>query len=350
MGIFPPYSLTPGGVTSPSDNTFRPENSIYVAMNGSDSNSGGPLSPVRNIQTAINRASSGWCVRVNAGNYTENLTLKSGLSLITEPQYITTVTGNHTGSPSGGLTVITNFNVRSSSGNTITVAGSSAVNVQLINTQITAANGHAILYTNTNASSKLRFDASSNIYVSQSGALARGIHCSATAQGNIVANLLTVGLNNLDNVAISLNGNVTMTHDQDVVNGQVVVAGAASYYPSELKMTTNTVPVLNTTSTGYCVLAGVTLISSAATIVTGTGLFVWGFVLFGGAGHEAATTLNGGLGPLSPTLGALRLQRSTLLPAANIASGNCDGLFEPTSTGLYYTIGTTRYKVSMTPA
>jgi uncharacterized protein DUF1565 len=59
------------------------DHQLWVSTHGNNSNSGSASKPMKTIQAALNKASSGTDVMVKAGTYTENLKLyDNNLSLI----------------------------------------------------------------------------------------------------------------------------------------------------------------------------------------------------------------------------------------------------------------------------
>ena len=70
--------------------SLLPSNSLYVAKNGDDANTGAVDSPLASIQTAITRADAGTVVFIGPGSYTEDITFKSGV-------YLSIVTGKQIG-------------------------------------------------------------------------------------------------------------------------------------------------------------------------------------------------------------------------------------------------------------
>ncbi|MBI3109928.1 MAG: DUF1565 domain-containing protein, partial [Ignavibacteriales bacterium] len=54
---------------------------VHVSTSGNDANAGTPAAPLRNIQTALNRAGAGDTVKVALGTYTENLQTKVQVTL-----------------------------------------------------------------------------------------------------------------------------------------------------------------------------------------------------------------------------------------------------------------------------
>ena len=106
----------------------KPTNFIYVAKNGLDSNDGSAESPYLTVSKAITVATSGTTIYIYPGTYTENLTLKSGVSLTSPVKFGVYITGNHTLSTTGTI-VLDNIILNSTSSDTLTVSGSTVINL-----------------------------------------------------------------------------------------------------------------------------------------------------------------------------------------------------------------------------
>lgn len=278
-----------------------PQNALYVAKNGNDSNAGSFEAPFLTISAGIAAATGGTTLFIYGGNYAENLTLKAGVDLFGQDyQGSVSVTGNVTANYSG-FVGIENMGFQNNSGAIFTVSGSSATQIGMKNCSIQSQSGgsHVIAWTNTNSGSDLSGSAV-NMTLSVSGS-ANVINCSGSAAGSIgfgQGSNISIS-DNPDNIAISLNGSVSFNFNGGGISGQTVVAGTSSLLISQGGVSTNTVPVINTTSSGTSILAECAVITSATPCVTGTGAFVYLLVIFFSSGHDFATTLNSGAGAIA---------------------------------------------------
>ena len=317
----------------------KPTNFLYVAKSGLDTNIGSAESPFLTIQKAIDTATSGTTIYIYPGTYTENLTLKAGVNLTSPVKFGVSINGNHTGSFTGTI-VIDNITLNSTTGNTLSISGTTVLNVQLVSSSVYSTVGDAINWTNTNSSSKLYVE-DGFVNVSTSGSSARAFYSSTTSAGSIIANRTTFKLNSAANVCLSINGAVSFTHTSDIVYGEIAVANTASYVGQLVALTGTGVPCISTTSTSTSVIFACTLTSNV-TPIQGTGAFAYSALSYGSTGVGAATTINGGIGAIALPLSSLAIRNNpTLKPTPQ------DGLLEYDGTHLYFTIGTTRKTVTL---
>jgi hypothetical protein len=111
------------------------------------------------IQSAITAASAGNDVYITPGTYTENLTLKAGVNLCTikgnEVSGLVTIVGNATMSVVGTVE-IANINLQTNGSNPfLTVSGSVASIVNLVNCVLTVGNQPGISFTSSSASAQI---------------------------------------------------------------------------------------------------------------------------------------------------------------------------------------------------
>lgn len=329
-------SFTPTGWKDVADSSInlRSVNYLYVSKGGSDSNAGSVNAPMLTVQAAINNAVSGTVIFIFPGTYTENITLKAGVYLTCPIKFGVTITGNHIANFTGTV-VIDNIILNSSTGSTLTVAGTTALNLQIIGGSINSGSGDSITWNNTNNSSKLYLEDTTL------NSSSRAFYSPSTAAGSVVANRTSFKLTNIANICINLNGSVSFTHTSDIVYGQIVIGNSASYVGQLVALVTTGVACLTTTSTGTSVLFACTL-TSAVTPIAGTGVFMFSALSYGSTGVGGASTLNSGLGAVALPISAISIRQAALKPTPQ------DGLLEYNGTDLYFTKGTTRYKVSLT--
>lgn len=316
-------------------------NILYVSKNGKDSNVGSNDLPMLTVQAAINKAVSGTTIYIYPGTYTENLTLKAGVNIMSPIKFGVYIVGNHIAN-NVGTVVAHNIVFNSNTGITLTITGSGICNVQLISSSVYSTNGDAISWLNTNNSSKLYIE-DGTVVVSTSGGTARAFYSSATSAGSIIANRTTFRLNSTSNICLALNGAVSFTHTSDQVLGQIVVADTASYVGQLVALTSTGAACLTTNSTGTSVLFACTL-STNTTAITGAGVFLFSALSYGSTGVGGSATLNGGLGAIALPISAISIRQAALKASPQ------DGLLEYNGTDLYFTKGTTRYKVSLVSA
>jgi hypothetical protein len=329
--------------------SIKPLNYLYVGKNGNDASGDGSAgNPFLTVGAAMSIATAGTTVNTFPGTYTENLTFKAGVNLTCPVEYGVYIVGNHTANFSGTVIceniVLQNAN-SAASGTVLTVSGSSVINLQFLNSYInsfsTSGAGDSIQWTNTNASSKLQL-VDGNVSVTTSGATARCFYSTTGAAGSVIANRVTLKLDNAANIALSIGGAIAFTHTQDSVTGQTVVANTASYIGTLVLQTATGVATFTTTSSGISVLSAVSINTNTSPAIAGTGGITFTNIMYLSTGVGGAATLNSGIGASPLTMGPLRIRAATLLPAAAVASGALTGAIEFDGTNFYKTIGTTR--------
>lgn len=316
----------------------KPNNYLYVAKNGLDTNDGSASNPFLTIQKAIDTATSGTTIFIFPASYSENIALKANVMLTSPVKFGVTITGNHIANFAGTV-VCDNITFNSTSGNTLSFNGIGIQNLQLIGSSVNSINGDAINYTNTNASSRIYFE-DGTCNVATSGTNARCFCSSSTAKGKLIANRVSFGINNPDNVCLSINGAISFTHTSDVVVGQAVVSNTASYTSAMVSHTTNSVPSVITNSTGLTTMLNCIQIGTSIPMVAGAGLFAESAILYPSTGKGTASTLNGGLGANIINMSSIKLRGGTLKTTVQ------DGLIEYDNSNLYFSIGTVRDKIA----
>jgi len=328
-------------------------NYIYVGKQGSDTTGNGSVEkPYLTVSKAITMATSGTTVFIWPGTYTENLTLKAGVNLVGPSKFSVTIVGSVIASLTGTV-YLEKIVFRSSTGKVLTVSGNTAENIQALmcNFESTTGNANdAIYYSSTSSSSRLFL--TDCVVTTYTSTTAKAMNVVTGSAGSIILANTTVQLvDNPDHVVIYLGGSVAYTHTMDTIVGQVVTANTAHATVSMVTITTATVPTLvhNSTSTTPTVLSSIVTTTTASPAVTGIGALIYAATFYAGTGSGGAATLNGGLGPLPFDMASIKFRtQAALLPAGALALGYLDGVFEKTTSGLYFSVGTTRYKVDMT--
>jgi hypothetical protein len=315
-----------------------PSNYIYVGKNGNDSTGNGSANkPYLTVSKAISVANSGTTIFTFPGTYNESLTLKAGVN-ITSPAVLSTyISGNHI-SDFTGTVVFENIVLTSPSGNTLTFSGSGNKNLQFYSSSVNSTSGHSINWTNTNASSKINF-IDCTVNVTNSGTSAKAIYSTTGANGGIIANTTSFKINNPNNICLEIGGAVTFTHTADTITGQIVINNTASVTIGNVAMTTTSVPCLITNSSGTTTLLNVISTTSNAYAFGGTvgSIIVFMGIIYGGIGTGASN-----ITAVPLQMAPIRIRPSALYSTVN------DGTFEYNGTDLYFSKGSTRYKVTMT--
>ena len=320
--------------------SLLPSNTTYVAKNGDDANTGSIDSPLANIQTAIDRASAGTVIFIGPGSYTENITFKAGVSLSSLIKFGVTIIGNHTANFSGTVVLDNIILSGNNTSSTLTISGTAASNLQFVGSSIYSTIGTAISYTNTNAASKLYLE-DSTVVVSNVNDSTYAFLSSSTSAGSVIANRVTFRVSNAAKVCIKIDGGVSFTHTSDVVYGGISVLSTGSYVGQLVALTATGRACIDTSSTGTSVLFACTLTTNV-TAITGAGAFVFSALTYGSTGVGGAATLNSGAGAIALPLSALAFRQAPL------KANPQDGLLEYNGSDLYFTKGTTGYKVSLT--
>lgn len=324
----------------------KPTNYLYVEKNGNDvTGDGSANKPYLTIQKAIDTATSGTTIFIFPATYNENLTFKSGVYLTASVKYGVYITGNHICNYTGTV-ILENIVLNSSSGITLSFEGTNAQAFQLLGCSVDSTNGHAISWTNTNASSKI-YSEDSITSVSASSSTAKCFYAPSTAKGSFIANRYSFKINNPDNTALDIGGSINFTHTSDQIIGQVLVSNSATATIGSMVMTTLTTPVLTTNSTGMTTIASTIVNTTSSPIIAGVGAFSYVAILYGNTGVGGSSTLNGGLGAIALPISSVKLRNASLIPNGQIALGYNGGSFEYDGNDLYFTKGTIRDKVAM---
>jgi len=328
-------------------------NYLYVGKHGSDTAGNGSVEkPFLTIQKAISVATAGTTIFVWPGAYTENLALKAGVNLVAPAKFSVTVIGTASTGITGTV-YLEKIIFRNSTGYALNFSGTTAQNIQALMCNFESATGNgydAVNYSNSNASSKLFM--TDSVVTTYTSTTAKALNVVAGSAGSIIMANTTVQLvDNPNHVAIYLGGSVSYTHTMDAIIGQVVTANTSHFTAAMLTVTTLSVPTLvhNSTFTMPSMLSSIVTTTTSTPAITGSGLLTYAAAFYAGTGSGGAATLNNGLGPLPFDMASIKFRtQAGLLPNTALALGYLNGVLEFTSSGLYFSIGTTRYKLSMT--
>lgn len=322
--------------------TVKPSNYVYVGKHGNNiTGDGSAEKPYFTVQKAIDSVSAGTTIFIFPGTYAENIAFKAGVSLTSPVKFGVYITGNHVADFTGTV-VCDSVILQSSTGTTVAFSGTGAQNLQFVNgCSINSGSGDAFNWTNANAASKIYFE-DGTCNVSTSGATARCFYSTTGAAGAFIANRVSFKVNNNNNVCLAIGGAVSFTHTSDMVNGQAVVSDTASYTSATVSHTTTSVPSVVTNSTGLTTLLNCIQNGTAIPMIDGAGAFAEAAIVYPSTGKGTASTLNGGAGAIIINMASIKLRSGDLKPVAQ------DGLLEYNGTDLYFTVGSTRKKVTLT--
>ena len=279
--------------------------SLYVDKNRTDSyvENGSITKPYKTIQAAITAASAGTVIEITIGTYTENLTLKSGVHLkgvfSTSIFGGVTIVGKATCSFTSGSIMLSGLYFYNTIGRAFEFIGVNAQKMRAYYCKFETNSGgkdDALLAGNTNAGSEI-FLQDCLVQVLDSSGGANCISTNVASAGSIGLDNTSVRISdNIDNVAIILDGTISYWHRMDEIRGRVTVATNASCNLTLEGLYSSTQPVLTTNSAGNTVLTNIIATSTASPIITGAGVFIYSAIGYGGAGTGLAATLNGGAG------------------------------------------------------
>jgi len=231
------------------------------------------------IQSAITAASAGEVIIIRPGTYTEDLTLKVGVDLVSISTDFNsgqvTIVGKCTLSSGDGVCSISNVRFTTNSDYSIVVSGSDDSYVRIINCVFNVADNTAISYTNSSSSSGIFIDGClGNIS-------ATGITLFECSGSGSVANFgsLYVRNTNIRNSANSSTASTTSSSQVAIYNCRfsfplsTTSTGTYDVYNSTISNQNGNTTSLTTAGTGtssfkYCTLTSGT--SSALSIGTGT--------------------------------------------------------------------------------
>jgi hypothetical protein len=280
-------------------------------------------SPYKTIQAAITAAIATSVIVIAPGAYAENLILKAGIYLKSRSDvssYGVTINGKLTYASGSGQVLLSGIYVCSTAGHALEFSGTDVMKIRAYNCKFeTNSVGlhHAILATNTNSGSELRLSDVLVQVVDSSGG-AKCIETNATSALSIGAKEATIGVvDDIDNVALNIDGSTKYWHTLDQIKGRVVVSAAASATISMCSMYSTAQAVLTTNSAGITTLSKCIILTNASPAVDGVGTFCYSGVAYT-AGMGLATTLNGGAGP---DLGAIATESAMNMIYDNTISG-----------------------------
>jgi len=322
----------------------EPSNYLYVGKNGNDTTgNGGANKPYLTVSKAITEATSGTTLFIFPGTYTEDITLKAGINMVAPAKFSVYIKGKVTVNMIGTV-YAEKIIFKNDTDIVIDFKGTGAQNLQMLMCNVeslTGNNANAISYTNTNASSKISIsDGVITIYTSSGGA--KAFSSVSTAYGTVLLDKTTCQiLDDVDNICLDIAGHINFVHTQDQIKGQIVVSDSASTTFAILTMTTGTVPVFITNSSGISTISEIVAVTTSTPCFSGSGIMVYMAIIYAGTGVSGASTLSGGLGAIPLTMAPIRLRQGVLTTGIN------DGTFEYNGTDLFFSKGTTRYKVTM---
>jgi len=269
------------------------------------------------IASAIAAASSGETIFVTPGTYTENLTLKAGVDIVSftgeDSTPNVTIIGNATLSTAGTVT-ISNIRLQTNSAAFLTVSGSAASIVNLNHCYLNSTNATGISYSSSSASSSINvFDCMGNL-----GTTGIGLYTMSSI-GSL--SFTQCGFTNSGASLTASSNSAGIVFFAYSVLASPVSSSSAGFTSSTYTFfvcTALNVTALTTAGTGlsscyYCgffsgsasaisVGSGTTLTSISCTIsstntnaITGAGTLISNSTLFSGASHQTnVTTQSGG--------------------------------------------------------
>ena len=317
----------------------EPSNYLYVGKNGNDTTgSGGANKPYLTVSKAITEATSGTTLFIFPGTYTEDITLKAGINMVAPAKFSVYIKGKVTVNMIGTV-YAEKIIFKNDTDIVIDFKGTGAQNLQMLMCNVeslTGNNANAISYTNTNASSKISIsDGVITVYTSSGGA--KAFSSVSTAYGTVLLDKTTCQiLDDVDNICLNIAGHINFVHTQDQIKGQIVVSDSASTTFAILTMTTGTVPVFITNSSGISTLSDVVATTTSTPCFSGLGIFIFFALGYGSSGVGGAATLNGNAGAYAFAMAPIKLRASILYSVPQ------NGLLEFDGTHLYFTINNTR--------
>ena len=321
------------------DSKVEPANYLYVGKNGNDTTGNGSANkPFLTVSKAITEGSTGTTIFIFPGTYIEDITLKAGVNMVSPAKFSVYIKGKVTVNMTGTV-FAEKIIFKNDTDLVIDFKGTGTQNLQMLMCNVeslTGNNSNAINWSNTNASSKISIaDGVVTVYTSSGGA--KAFSSVSTAYGTVLLDKTTCQiLDNVDNICLDIAGHINFVHTQDQIKGQIVVSDSASTTFAILTMTTGTVPVFVTNSSGISTLSDVVATTTSTPCFSGLGIFVFFALGYGSSGVGGAATLNGNTGAYAFAMAPIKLRPSALY---NVPQ---DGLFEFDGTHLYFTINNTR--------
>lgn len=278
------------------------------------------------IQSAITAASAGQTIFIRPGTYTENLTLKSGVNLTAftgdsfvngsnSPNVI--ILGKATATFAGSCS-ISNVTLKTNGDFCLSVTGTNATEIELINCFVFANNNNAIQYTTSSSSSKIEcisckgdIGALGNAYFTHSSAGAIKIYNGVWGNNAASVTASTVSGSGSINIynAYFANSITTSSTSSFVANGSQLVnaliingTGSNSIYECNVQGATSSAISVGTGAT--LILADSNIDSTNTNAITGAGTIQFGAVVFSNSSSLINTTTQT---PLVRTNDAIRV-------------------------------------------
>lgn len=261
------------------------------------------------IASALTDASSGQTIFIRAGTYTEDLTLKSGVNLSAfscdafTPNV--TIVGNCTATFAGTCT-LSGIRLQTNSASALTISGSNATIVNLVNCYINASNNLAITYSSSSPSSAINLDyclgnivTSTGFYTQSSAGTMTFNHCimTNTAASQIAntnsAGLVIINFSNLKfTVRTSTTGGLQINNsviDCNTANlTPVACTGSGTTFAQNSTFLGNTTAALTVNTPAVFSANNVVLETSNANCANGTGTLLFSNI----TGYDNTTSTN----------------------------------------------------------
>lgn len=303
------------------------------------------------IQAAINAASSGDTIFIRPGSYTENPILKSGVDLVAYvtdadvPNVIISGTCTFSGA---GTVGISGIELQTNSAFALTVSGSAASVVYLVDSFINCLNNTGISFTSSSGSSAINIiNCSANLATtgialfssSASGTLYTEYCICNNTGGSTTANTISAGLWNCfySDIAnpTTISGTCTLSAYNSIFSAPnaTAITLTATSAPGSLHKST----VIGGSASAISIGAGATLIvdflevsSSNTNALTGSGALSYGVIFYNGTstGNNVTTQT-----AIATQGGLLFLPGSSLTQNGVLYSGSTRGLISGTAAG-----------------
>lgn len=261
------------------------------------------------ISAALTAATSGQTIFIMPGTYTENPMLKAGVNLVAynadafTPNVI--IVGKATLSTAGTVSA-SGIRFKTNSDFCISVTGSAASILQLINCNIEASNNTAINFTSSNSSSIVSIDTCAlsidttgiSIYSMSSVGLLSMINCyssnsgSTTSSSNSAGSVQIFHSNIVFPISTSSTGITTLTNTNGNSGNTTFLTTAGSGINTILNsnMASGTASTISIGAGTTVLMALCAVTSSNTNAITGSGILNAGIITFTGASSTINTT------------------------------------------------------------
>lgn len=308
------------------------------------------------IASAITSATSGDIITLLSGVFTENITMKGGVSIFSNGN--STILGTVSASYSGEAS-IENVTLQTNGATAISITGSNSCQLDIINCPLVASGQTLITINNINAIANISYCgniglfSTAKLFAATNLARLQFDYCHIATDGTDTNSTATTGIVRFDNCYTespftNSGSNSLQVYNSGfnaIVDQTMLTVGNSSnssYIFNSVVQSINSICVVNN-----CLnlqMAGNTFITSNAVAISGSGQLTYAGLSFQGTGAQAITCTT-----INPEIfdgGKYRSSNVGVAPAASFIGERLSNIF---SVGLANTVNTNLTSINLTP-